>query len=81
MRNRSSTCFLCFLEVPARKILLHHILIQSGHYDDDEDTTEELFEEVLSGYPVVKYKIRLCSLFWIVCTMPLKLRSNLWIVK
>lgn len=56
MRNRSSTCFLCFLEVPARKILLHHILIQSGHYDDDEDTTEKLFEEVLSGYPVVKYK-------------------------
>lgn len=28
----------------------------SGHYDDDEDTTEKLFEEVLSGYPVVKYK-------------------------
>ena len=33
-----------------------HILIQSGHYDDNEDTTEKLFEEVLSGYPVVKYK-------------------------
>ena len=48
--------FLCFPEVPARKILLHHILIQSGHYDDNEDTTEELFEEVLPGYPVVKYK-------------------------
>lgn len=46
-----------------KKDSLHHILIQSGHYDDDEDTTEELFEEVLSGYPVVKYKIRLCSLF------------------
>ena len=30
--------------------------IQSGHYDDNEDTTEKLFEEVLSGYPVVKYK-------------------------
>lgn len=39
-----------------KKDSLHHILIQSGHYDDDEDTTEELFEEVLSGYPVVKYK-------------------------
>ena len=35
---------------------MHHILIQSGHYDDDEDTTEELFEEVLAGHPVVEYE-------------------------
>ncbi len=55
-RNRSSTCFFGFPEVAAREILLHHILIQSGHYDHNKDTTEELFEEVLPGNPVVKYK-------------------------
>lgn len=56
MRSRSNTCFFVLPEGSGKKDFLHHILIQSGHHDNDEDTAEKLFEEVLPRYPVVKYK-------------------------
>lgn len=31
----------------ARQILLHHVLVESGHYNHDEDTAKELFKEIL----------------------------------
>ena len=35
---------------------MHHILVESGHYDHDKDSAKELFEEVLAGNPVVEYE-------------------------
>jgi hypothetical protein len=44
------------MKIVATQILLHHILIQSGHYDDNKDATEKLLVKVLSAVPVIKFK-------------------------
>lgn len=56
MRIRSSTYSFCFVQIAAGEVLLHHVLIESGHDDDDKDAAEELFEEVLTGHPVIEYE-------------------------
>ena len=45
-----------FAQVAAGKILLHHVLVKSRHHNHDKDTTKELLEEVLPGYPVIEYE-------------------------
>ena len=47
---------LGFMQVLARQVLLHHILIQPCHDNRDEDAAEKLLEEVLFAVPVVKNK-------------------------
>ena len=47
---------LGFFQVAAGQVLLHHVLVQSRHHDGDEDTAEELLEEVLFGLPVVEHE-------------------------
>ena len=44
------------MQIAAGEVLLHHVLIESGHDDDDKDAAEELFEEVLTGHPVIEYE-------------------------
>ena len=39
--------FLRITQVLAREVLLHHVLIQSRHDNHNENTTEELFHEML----------------------------------
>ena len=34
------------------KILLHHVLVQSGHHDGDEHAAQQLLPEVLSAHPI-----------------------------
>ena len=41
-------------ECTAREVLLHHVLIQARHHDDDEDTADELLPEVLRARPVIQ---------------------------
>ena len=41
-------------ECTAREVLLHHVLIQARHHDDDEDTADELLPEVLRARPVIE---------------------------
>ena len=40
----------------ARQVLLHHVLIQSGHHNRDKDTTEKLLPEILLRHPVVHHE-------------------------
>lgn len=40
----------------AGEVLLHHVLVQSGHHNHDEDTAQELFPEVLARHPVVHHE-------------------------
>ena len=42
---------LRFTQVFAREIFLHHILVQSRHNDDDDDTAEKLSPERLCAFP------------------------------
>ncbi len=42
------------LQALAGEVLLHHVLIQPGHDDRDEDTAEELLEEVLRAVPIAE---------------------------
>ena len=46
--------FLGITEGLAGEVLLHHVLIETCHHDDDENTAEELFPEMMRGLPVVK---------------------------
>ena len=48
--------FLGFTKVAARKVFLHHVLVEPCHHDGDEDTAEELFEEILFRLPVVEHE-------------------------
>ena len=44
------------MQVLARQVLLHHILIQPCHDNRDEDAAEKLLEEILFAVSVVKNK-------------------------
>ena len=57
------------MQIAARKVLLHHVLIESCHYDGDEYSAEELFEEVLFALPIIKneYAAMLAIAYRIYC--------------
>ena len=59
-RNKGkSVCTHILLSLPqsaARKVFLHHILVESGHYNYHESTAKQLFPEVLRRNPVVHNK-------------------------
>ena len=48
--------FLGFTQCLAGQVFLHHVLVETSHHDDHEDTAEKLFPEVLSRHPVVEDK-------------------------
>jgi len=41
--------------IPAAQIFLHHILIQSGHYNGDEGPAQKMLQEVILPVPVIKH--------------------------
>ena len=41
-------------ECTASQVLLHHVLVQARHHDDNEDTADELLPEVLRARPVIQ---------------------------
>ncbi len=45
---------MCIFQGAYGKVLLHLILVQTGHYDRNEHTAKELFKKVLCRCPVVK---------------------------
>ena len=59
-RDKSKTVeahvFLRLTQGLAGHVLLHHVLVQARHHDDNEDATKKLFPEVLSTRPIVKDK-------------------------
>ena len=48
--------FLRLSQGLARQILLHHVLIEPRHHDDDKDSAHELLPEILFGQPVIKHE-------------------------
>ena len=44
---------LCVAQATAGEVLLHHVLIQSGHDDRDKDAAQELLHKVLLARPIV----------------------------
>ena len=40
----------------ACEILLHHVLIESLHHDNDENAAKELFPEILCRFRVVEHE-------------------------
>ena len=48
--------FLRFAQSAACEILLHHVLVESGHHHNNEGAANELFPEVLRRHPVVENK-------------------------
>lgn len=64
------------MQVLARQVLLHHILIQPCHDNRDEDAAEKLLEEVLFAVPVVKNKDTAVFISRMACTSPGKSRFS-----
>ena len=48
--------FLRITKVLAGEVLLHHVLIQPRHHDNDKDAAQELLPEVLLRQPVVEHE-------------------------
>ncbi len=47
---------LGILQRLAGEVLLHHILIKTGHDDGNEDSTEELLPEMMGRRPVIEHE-------------------------
>ena len=47
---------LRLFQIAACQVLLHHVLVETGHDNSDEYAADKLFEEILFGLPVIEYE-------------------------